>query len=66
MNPNSMAANDQISPWFKIFALMVVGGVAKALFAPQWRPISPAVVQGIRDGVERGFAEKTVDTLKDV
>ena len=66
MSPSSVAANDQISPWVKIVALMVVGGVAKALFAPQWRPISPAVVKGIQDGLERGFAEKTSDTLKGV
>ena len=50
-----LAHANEMNPWFKIFALMVVGGVAKALFAPQWRPISPAVTQGIMTGIDRGM-----------
>lgn len=52
--------NTNMSPVYKIIALMVVGGVAKALFAPQWRPVSPAIAQGVMSGIDKGIS--TIDT----
>lgn len=54
----------QMSPWFKIFALMIVGGVAKSLFGPQWRPTFPTVNQASSDGVSKS-PKMSVDTFID-
>lgn len=56
-----MSNSTEPSPWFKIFALMVVGGVAKALFAPQWRPVGPVITKGVTEGFQ-----KSIDAAKDV
>lgn len=50
--------NKSENNWFKLFALMVVGGVAKSLFAPTPAVVRPAVTKAVTDEL----AQKRTDT----
>lgn len=55
---------NNMSPWFKLFALSIVGGVAKSLFAPQWRPVAPTIINQGFDALKDATATVATDAVK--